>query len=219
MDNVDFFIKGGDRSPDITATLKDRTGAAVDVTGKTVNFIMRSFETGVVLINAPAEVLADPGKVRYQWAAGDTDAPGYYFAEWQVDLSPGVTQTFPTSGWHLIEITADLDGGSLSSTNFVLIRDLRRLVAEPDTSNYSDTLLNAMLVANGNDLNVTAAQVWREKAADYAQLVDVSESGSSRKMSQLYDRAIAQARTFEGAGGVIVDQVSRPRINRIVRPS
>lgn len=44
-----------------------------------------------------------------------------------------------------------------------------------------------------------AADIWREKAASYAGLVSVSESGSSRQMSDLHKNAIAMAKAFGDA--------------------
>lgn len=218
MDNVDFYIKRGDRSPEISATLRDKNGAVIDPSGKNVLFKMRSFTTGGLIINDPAEVVTGP-KVRYQWQDGDTSDAGYCFAEWEMELSPGITQTFPTLGWHLIDITSDLDNPTIGDADFLDIRRLRRFIAEPSREEYSDSLLHAILLQNNADLNAAAAQVWREKAAEYAHLVDVSESGSSRKMSQLYDRAVKQAELYEVASGtgVSVTLPQRPRVGRIVR--
>jgi hypothetical protein len=223
LDNVDFFIKRGDRSPAITAILKDKNGAAIDLTGKAVRFHMRSFMTGALIVDSLAAVNADQvanrGKVSYAWAAGDTNVAGYNFAEWEVQLAPGVTQTFPTIGWHLIEVTSDLDDAAVVSANFVELQTLRRLVSETGSTDYSDSLLNAMLLQNEGDLDATAAAVWREKAAAVAGLVDVSESGSSRKMSQLHDRYVKQAETYESriSAGVAGAALVRPKMNRIVR--
>lgn len=108
---ADFTLKAHDRLPSIRATFTT-AGAAVDLTtATTVTFIMKVKTGGAAAkVNAPATVV-DPtsGIVRYDWAAGDTDTPGDYQAEWQVTWSSGQKQTFPTLTYHSISILADLD--------------------------------------------------------------------------------------------------------------
>lgn len=61
---------------------------------------------------------------------------------------------------------------------------LRRMTAlSEDDPVYTDSLLGGMI----DDLGMEAAvaQVWREKAASVADLVDITESGSSRSLSAL----------------------------------
>lgn len=94
------------------------------------------------------------------------------------------------------------------------------------TTTKTDDDLRALLAANYNDdgtydINTAAATVWEGKAASFANLVDVSESGSSRKMSGLYSNAVAMASYFRGKAtdsGVIVDVSNRPRTRAIRRP-
>ncbi|MEH1098196.1 hypothetical protein [Micromonospora sp. CPCC 205561] len=59
---------------------------------------------------------------------------------------------------------------------------------------YTSDLLGLMIDDLG--MEMAAAQVWREKAAKYAGLVDVTESGSSRRLSQLYDQALSVGNSF-----------------------
>lgn len=64
------------------------------------------------------------------------------------------------------------------------IAQLRRMTAlSEDDSVYTDSLLGGMI----DDLGIdpAAKQIWREKAATASGLVDVTESGSSRSLSQL----------------------------------
>ena len=76
---------------------------------------------------------------------------------------------------------------------------LRRYIAEPDESSYSDAVLNDMFDANLGDVNVTAAEVWADKAGKAATLVDTSEGASSRKMSQVFAQAQRQAAFYADA--------------------
>lgn len=74
---------------------------------------------------------------------------------------------------------------------------LRRLVNMPtETAPYTDELLESYIDELG--IEVAAAQIWREVAASYAGLVDVTESGSSRKLSSMYTNALGMANGVEG---------------------
>lgn len=64
------------------------------------------------------------------------------------------------------------------------VATLRRMTAlDPDDPVYTESLLGGMI----DDLGIDAAtkQIWREKAAAVAGLVDITESGSSRALSGL----------------------------------
>lgn len=89
---------------------------------------------------------------------------------------------------------------------------LRRLIDEPTQVPYSDLTLNTMYMTDGaQDVNLTAAEVWREKASKAASLVDESEGPSSMKLSQLYDSAIKQATYYQGLYDISVGIVGAPR--------
>lgn len=76
------------------------------------------------------------------------------------------------------------------------IARLRLLINEPDATNgYTDQALGDRLdVGGGEDL--VAYQIWTEKAAKFAELVDISEGGSSRKMGDLHEQALNMATVF-----------------------
>jgi len=76
------------------------------------------------------------------------------------------------------------------------VQALRLLIAEDNETTYSDFDLAARLDAASGSADSVAYQVWTEKAAATAGLVDVSEGGSSRKMGDLYEQAIAMAKVF-----------------------
>lgn len=59
---------------------------------------------------------------------------------------------------------------------------------------YTDSVIDGMIEDLGFEASV--ASVWREKAAGVAGLVDTTESGSSRKLSQLRE-------AYLDMGGVI----------------
>lgn len=64
------------------------------------------------------------------------------------------------------------------------IAQLRRMTAlDRDDQVYTDSLLGGMIDDLG--MEPAVAQVWREKAAAAAAMVDTTESGSSRALGQL----------------------------------
>lgn len=79
------------------------------------------------------------------------------------------------------------------------IAAFRLLIDESDDKlPYTDAALGARLDTATSPQSL-AAVIWTEKAAAYAALVDVSESGSSRSLGQLQDKALAMAKTFQSA--------------------
>lgn len=101
------------------------------------------------------------------------------------------------------------------------IQALRRAIAEPqDADPYTDVTLNERIDAAGG-VNAAAAEIWGEKAAEAAGLVDTTESGSSRKMSQLYANFLAMQKTYADRATTETGgdpERRRPRTRAIVRP-
>lgn len=93
------------------------------------------------------------------------------------------------------------------------VAELRRLTAIPDIEEpYTDGFMGGLIDAEG--INGAAALLWREKAAEFVTAVDMSESGSSRKFSDLHKNALTIAGDFEGRASRIttsgVVQIERP---------
>lgn len=100
------YMGTGDLLPIITATLLDRNGDPVDLTGASVTFRMRDHASGYTAVNdAVAMIDGDPtdGQVSYVWVAGDTDRHGEYLAEWIVTID-SKQQTVPNDGWVTVVI-------------------------------------------------------------------------------------------------------------------
>lgn len=75
------------------------------------------------------------------------------------------------------------------------IASLRRATGITQTTDpYTDEQLGVLLDAMGH--NQSAAQLWDEKAATFAAAVDTTESGSTRRMSQLHTQALTMAAKF-----------------------
>lgn len=96
------------------------------------------------------------------------------------------------------------------------IAALRRMVHEPTTATYSDLVLSARIDAAAN-INAAAAAIWNEKAARYAELVDVKEGSSSRSLGDLHGQALAMAKSFQEASDATTGGSGRSRTRAIER--
>lgn len=97
------------------------------------------------------------------------------------------------------------------------VKALRALLG-PAVGEYTDPQLSDMLDAAGGDVNVVAANLWSGYASSSATLVNISESGSSRSMGDIYKNAMAMAKYFRGLSeDVTATADSRPRTRRIER--
>jgi hypothetical protein len=86
----------------------------------------------------------------------------------------------------------------------VTIADLRRLINEADdVEPWTDVYLSSRIDLWTGTINGLAATIWREKAAEYSELVDIQEGSSNRKLSQMYAQALKMAEGLD-AGDVIV---------------
>jgi hypothetical protein len=94
------------------------------------------------------------------------------------------------------------------------IAALRLLVAPTD---LTDVQLGEIFDAS-KDINEAASYIWQTKASQYSTIVDVAESGSSRKMGDLFNHALAMAKYFGGSDADTGPNAGgRTRIGRIVR--
>lgn len=104
-----FYIKQNDTSPAMLATLQDADGNAINLTGASVRFHMRTIGSSQTTVDAAATVVtAASGIVRYAWDAADTATVGSYQAEFEVTYSDASIETFPNDGYIRVEIKADI---------------------------------------------------------------------------------------------------------------
>lgn len=104
----DFTIKRGDTAPAYEPTLTDAAEQPVDLAGASVRFHMLTMARVIVVDEAAEIVTPAEGKVRYDWAAGDTDTRGLFIAEWQVTFAGGEVETFPNNRDLYVHIAGDL---------------------------------------------------------------------------------------------------------------
>lgn len=108
-----------------------------------------------------------------------------------------------------------------------LLARLRRNVDEPDDDNgagWTDLMLDAVLTETANadgtpNVNRASQSVWLAKAAGLTALVDVTESGSSRRNSQAWEHAMKMAALYEGLDAAAIVGAVRPESQKIVRPT
>ena len=100
-----FVIKRGDLGRPVEMWVVPDT----DVTGATVDFSMRRADTlQVVIARAPAQIVqVNPGKLRYPFAAGQTDQEGEYEFEFRLTRD-GLPLTAPSAGYYPLLIKANL---------------------------------------------------------------------------------------------------------------
>lgn len=95
------------------------------------------------------------------------------------------------------------------------VRELRRSIAEPDDTTYDDAALS-LLIDTAGSLDGAALIVWKEKAASFVGLVDISEGGSSRKNSDLHKQALAMIAAIQDRVDAAAEN-SRTKIRKLVR--
>lgn len=98
------------------------------------------------------------------------------------------------------------------------IDDLRRATNEPEEdTDYEDALLEQILQTAGS-LQAAAAHVWQEKAAKFAQLVDMREGETARDLSDLSANALRMAKMYRDQADADSPSGHRPTtIGRITR--
>lgn len=105
---------------------------------------------------------------------------------------------------------------------------VRQLISElDDTNGWTTTRITEFIEANRDstgyaNLKMAASDIWGVKATSFSKMVDIAESGSSRKMSDLLKNALLLQKSLrEGAtgpeepGDPLKD---RPRTRAITRP-
>lgn len=76
------------------------------------------------------------------------------------------------------------------------ITQFRRMIGElTDGEPWTDAYISAMIDASAS-LNRAASRAWLEKAAFYAGMVDMGESGSTRRLSQLRQGALEMSQYY-----------------------
>lgn len=110
MSDLQFVIKKDNTLPILRRQLQNGSGTAINLTGATVTFYMRS-KDGTQIINGASCAIEDAvnGWVTYTFTAAQTAVAGFHNAEFKVEYSPGNFESFPNEGYLQIKIDNDLD--------------------------------------------------------------------------------------------------------------
>jgi len=95
------------------AKFYDEAGTAIDLTGKTVRYILRDLTTNTLIVNRLTATnenqTTNIGEVYYQWLTAHVAAALDAIEEWEVDHGGGMTETFPVGLPQRVRIVEDVD--------------------------------------------------------------------------------------------------------------
>lgn len=101
------------------------------------------------------------------------------------------------------------------------IDTVRKNTNEPTEDDFTTVYITGLIDSyDVGGVNLASGVIWRQKAAVYAELVNVSEAGASRDMSDLFKHAQEMAAYYEGLGASEVDasiNAGRARVHVIDR--
>lgn len=104
-----FTIKEGDLSPALDVQLVDQNNDPIDLTNASVTFVMKEVRDDAPAVESAATIVdAATGDVKYEWSDGDTDDPGIYEAEFEVEYADLTTETVPSDGYVYVMIRKKL---------------------------------------------------------------------------------------------------------------
>lgn len=104
---------------------------------------------------------------------------------------------------------------------------VRQLINEPgDDNGWTDERIGELIEANRDsedavNLKLVASDIWGIKASSFSKMVDITESGSSRKMGDLLKNALLLQKSLREttAPVEVADPLAdRPRTRAITRP-
>jgi hypothetical protein len=144
---ADYTVKQGDSAPSLTDTLTYSTGDAVDLTGATVKFVMRSMTsarpmtlTGAVSVPTPMA-----GHVQYTPSTDDTASAGMFMANWVVTFPDTSVMTFPTVGYLWVTVEENLT--TVGGQQLVSLPDLKDYLNEAAVDRHGDAKLIRLIHA------------------------------------------------------------------------
>jgi hypothetical protein len=208
-----FNIGEGDTSPGLDFALEP---TSISLIGASVRFRWRPVGAQVWVNDQAATILIAGGTptVRYAWAAGETDTPGLYEAQFVVTYADDAVETFPNSAF----ITVSVNG--LPTSVSQQIAQVRFLVGDTDNELTNRDILFA-LDQNSNPYSA-AAICARALSARYARRVDTRFETIESKYSQLRDsyeqlaRSLdAQAKKRGGLGTPLAGGISRSDVENV----
>lgn len=123
-------------------TLTDSTGAAINLTGGTVQFRMRPLGSTTLKVDAAATIVTPAsGSVSYAWQAADVNTAGLYLAWWVYTTAGGLAQT-------VLEELVEFRAHGTSPALYVEPEELKALLDMTGTTYADDAILRACNAAS-----------------------------------------------------------------------
>jgi hypothetical protein len=140
MAAFDFVIRQGDTLPVLTATMVDANGNAINLTGGSVIFVMRSLLSATPAITATATVVTPAtGAVSFTFSATQTATAGRYLGCFVATLSSGSVQTFPADGY--LELSIEENLSTPGGAQIVSLAEVKQHLSIPAANKASDARL------------------------------------------------------------------------------
>lgn len=149
--------------------------------------IIRIEDDVIVLADAVPERIS-LGYYKASWDIPNDASLGAYRIHWKV-----VIEGIPANGYEAFDV-----GTTEMTTDQQLLNErLRARLSEEKTDEFGDgsetmfkdSAIFDMLGMTGNNLNLATLEGWIRKAAKFQRLIDISESGSTRELSQKFKSA------------------------------
>lgn len=105
---MSFAIKENDTKPILSAVLQYADGTAIDLATATVYFVMRDRHGTVKMVGDVTVITPADGEIEYSWQKGDTDADGFYDAEFMIVYANGDVQTVPSDSYLAVRVLPQL---------------------------------------------------------------------------------------------------------------
>jgi hypothetical protein len=162
-------LKRNDTKDTISYTVSNLDGTVVNLTGASVKFIMG--KNKMLLTNAAATIAdAATGKVEYTLTDADTLLDGTFNAEFEVTFSDGKSKTYPSNGYILVNIQANIDKDKstyVEDTIALRVSDIEIFKNEVNTK--VDQAVEAVAGAEAAATSANAAANNATTQAEYAE--------------------------------------------------
>lgn len=110
-------VKEGDDYPRLSATLRDSSGEAIDLSDPGISVVeihADHAESGTPTINATASIVDAPaGKVEYALGETETVLAGRHYVEFVIQFTDGRTLTVPQSGYYYLDVDEAVSRGTI----------------------------------------------------------------------------------------------------------
>lgn len=173
---------------DLTVVFTDDQGQPVDPTSITADIFDPD---NSLVVEGEIPVRLSEGFYLYTWLVPEDAELGEYRVEWRSTI--GGNSAF---GFELFDVSNIIDGGIVAPAD--MQQALRDRLDEKTEALFSNDDIVDILFMHGNNLDEATVEGWQRKMARYARLVDVSESGTDRKMSQKFKNAQAMVKFWQG---------------------